>query len=65
MRQLCRVFIGHLDGDRGAQLAYSSWSEITSGSPCAAAAIARTAAIPPDIVVMQGIRLATAAARIS
>ena len=36
------------------------------GSPCAAAAaIARAAAIPPDIVVMHGIRRATAAVRIS
>jgi hypothetical protein len=38
---------------------------MTSASPRRAAAIARAAAIPPAIVVMQGIPRVTAAERIS
>ena len=45
--------------------AWISWSESTPGSLRRAAAIARAAAIPPDIVVMHGIPRAIAAERIS
>lgn len=41
-----------------------SWSAITAGAPRRAAEIALAAAIPPDIVVMQGMPRATAAVRI-
>ncbi len=49
----------------GPLIPWISWSERTSGSPRRAEAIARAAAIPPAIVVMQGIPRAIAAERIS